>query len=150
MVDAGVFEVVPEAEVLSSTWVMKKKANGVCRAQMTAQGFEQIDREHYDEDDEATPVVSDVTIHVTFVLMIMAAHAGHIMDIKGAFLFGKFNPKHCMHLGILQGFERFLLANGVLLLLQTLPGTKQAALAFWKMIVLLFLKLKYSRSKVDT
>ena len=70
MVNAKVFEVVPEQEVpenatvLSSTWVMKKKANGVYRARVTARGFEQIDGEHYDEDDKAAPVVSDITIRV--------------------------------------------------------------------------------------
>jgi hypothetical protein len=36
-------------EVLTSTWAMKKKANGKYRARMNARGYEQIDGVHYDE-----------------------------------------------------------------------------------------------------
>jgi hypothetical protein len=52
-----VFKAVPEEEmipedatVLTSTWVMKKKANGTFRARLNARGFEQIDREHFNSD----------------------------------------------------------------------------------------------------
>ena len=109
MKKAKVFEVVPEQEVpedatiLSSTWVMKKKANSIYRARVTARGFEQIDGEHYDEDDKAAPVVSDITIRVMLVIMIMAGFTGHIMDVKGAFLLGEYDPKQKMYLEILKG-----------------------------------------------
>jgi hypothetical protein len=60
----GVFEVVKAsvvpkgAKVLTSTWAMKKKANGTFRARLNARGYEQIDGEHYDEFTKAAPVVN--------------------------------------------------------------------------------------------
>jgi hypothetical protein len=89
------------------------------RARVTACGFEQIDGKHYNEDDKAAPVASDITIRVMLVILIMASFAGHIMDVKGAFLLGDFNPKHKMYLAIPQGFEHFLHKDMVLLLLHT-------------------------------
>jgi len=58
-------EDVPEgAKILTSTWAMKKKANGMKRARLNAIGFEQINGVHYDEDDKAAPVVQATTIHI--------------------------------------------------------------------------------------
>jgi hypothetical protein len=48
MVDYSVFKPVPRsslpdgAKILTSTWAMKKKANGVFRARLTARGYEQV------------------------------------------------------------------------------------------------------------
>ena len=64
---------VPEAaKVLTSTWTMKKKANGTFRARLNARGYEQVDGIHFDKDDIASPVTNDVTIRIVFVLMLMA------------------------------------------------------------------------------
>ena len=48
-----------------------------------------------------------------------------------------------------QGFERFYPQNTVLLLLKTLYGLKQAALAFWRELLKAFHHMKYGRSKAD-
>ncbi len=62
------FEAVPRAEVpfgskiLTSTWAMKKKANGTYRARLNARGYEQVPGKHYDPNSIAAPVTSDVTI----------------------------------------------------------------------------------------
>jgi hypothetical protein len=56
-----------DATILSSKWVMKRKANGVFKARLTARGFEQRDGEHYDKHDKSSPVVSDITIRIVFV-----------------------------------------------------------------------------------
>lgn len=155
MMKSKVFEVwkeedVPDsATVLSTTWAMKKKASGVYRARMTARGFEQLDGEHYDENDKAAPVVCDITIRVMFVLMILAGMDAEILDVKGAFLLGEFSPEHKMFLEIPKGFESFLPKGVVLLLLKTLYGTKQAAMAFWKKLIAAFNRLDYERSKAD-
>jgi hypothetical protein len=50
---------------------MKKKANGKFRARLNAQGYEQIDGIHYDKDTKSSPVVSETTILVIFVLMLL-------------------------------------------------------------------------------
>jgi hypothetical protein len=77
MVTHGVFKTVPKdevpigAKVLSSAWAMKKKANGTCRARLNARGYEQIDGEHYDENEKFAPVVSDVAIHIVLIMIAM-------------------------------------------------------------------------------
>ena len=40
-VENQVWEVPEDAKIISSTWAMKKKSNGTCRARLNAQGFEQ-------------------------------------------------------------------------------------------------------------
>ena len=155
MIKNGVFQVVliaevlEDAHILTSTWAMKQKANGTKRARVNARGFEQIDGEHYDEDDKAAPVTSDVTIRIVFVLMIMAGWIAHLMDVRGAFPHGLFAPHHKMHMRIPEGFRLFYPPNIVLLLLKTLYGTKQAALQFWRILVAAFTDMNYERSTAD-
>jgi hypothetical protein len=48
-----------------------------------------------------------------------------------------------------QGFERFYSKNAVLLLLKTIYGLKQAALAFWRELLKAFKSMQYGRSKAD-
>lgn len=73
----GVFQAVPMnevpkgAKILTSTWAMKKKANGTKRARLNARGFEQVDGEHYNEDDKAAPVVTLSAILVLLTLIVM-------------------------------------------------------------------------------
>jgi Reverse transcriptase (RNA-dependent DNA polymerase) len=75
-----------KAMVLSSTWAMKKKANGAFCAGVTARRYEQVNGIHYDEDTKASPVVNKATILITFVLMLLAGWVGYIVDVNGAFL----------------------------------------------------------------
>ena len=61
MKDHGVFQPVTQKDlkagtkIISSTWSMKKKSNGVFRARMVARGFEQIPGKHYDDQTKASP-----------------------------------------------------------------------------------------------
>jgi hypothetical protein len=48
-----------------------------------------------------------------------------------------------------QGFEKFYPKNTVLLLLKTIYGLKQAALAFWRELLKALRCMKYGRSKAD-
>jgi len=52
------------------------------------------------------------------------------LDVCGAFLPGKFDAQHKMYMRVPKGFEKFYANGVVLLLLRTLYGTKQAAMAF--------------------
>jgi hypothetical protein len=156
MLDHEVFQTVPREEVpngskiLTSTWAMKKKANGVHRARLNARGYEQVDGEHYDEDDKFAPVVTDATIHIVLIQLIMAGWYVELIDVKGAFLHGVFEKGRKVYMEVPQGFERFYPKNCVLLLLKTLYGTKQAAKAFWlKLLVEALRGMKYTRSKAD-
>jgi hypothetical protein len=57
-----------------------------------------------------------------------------IIEVKGAFLFGVFakGERINIYMEIPQGFEKYYPKNAVLLLLKTIYGLKQAALAFWR------------------
>ena len=123
-------EVPPDATILTSTWTMKKKANGTFHAHVNAHGFEQIDGEHYDSTSKAAPVVNEITIVMVLIMIVMAGWWAELLDVKSAFLHGTFDPKHKMYMYVPQGFEQFYPGDVVLLLLKTLYGTCQAAYAF--------------------
>lgn len=138
-----------DAKILTSTWAMKKKANGTYRARLNARGFEQVDGEHYDEARKSAPVVAEATIRIVLILMIMAGWVGELMDVKGAFLCGTFEDEHQMYMYVPQGWEEYYPPNVVLLLKKTIYGLKQAARAFWKRLCEAFKNMSFKRSKAD-
>jgi hypothetical protein len=155
MIKHCVWEPVPmkelpdKAKVLTSTWAMKKKANGTYRARMNARGFEQINGIHYEETEKAAPVANEMTIRIVMVLMVMASWWGELLDVQGAFLTGEMDPKNQCYLHVPEGFERFYPSNVVLRLLKTLYGLKQSAYEFWKMLVMAMKHMGCNRSKAD-
>ncbi len=155
MDDHKVFKAVPPesvpagTKILTSTWAMKKKANGDYRARLNARGFEQVDGVHYDENAKAAPVVSEATIHIVLILTIMATWCTQLIDVRGAFLHGTFEKGRQVYMGIPQGFEKFYPPNWIILLLKTLYGTKQAARAFWIKLLEALRGMGYTRSKAD-
>ena len=142
---------VPDGvKVLSSTWAMKKKANGTLRARMVARGYEQIDGMHYDSSSIAAPVTNELSIRIMMVLALMAGWAMKIVDIKGAFLRGEFEEgSDPVYLEIPQGFEKYYPKNCVLRLLRTLYGLSEAAMAFWKQMLKAFEYMEFNRSRAD-
>ena len=155
MKEHDVFEVVPRSEVptwakvITSTWAMKKKANGTRRGRVNARGFEMVDGEHYDEDAKAAPVVQKITICIVMVLMLMAGWMSRVVDVRGAFLHGTFEKDRKVYMEVPQGFEKFYPGNVVLLLKKTLYGTKQAARAFWLKLLAVLKLMHYQRNKAD-
>ena len=131
---------VPKGEkIITSAWVMKKKSDGVFRARVNVRGgYEQIDGEHYKEDNKAAPVVNDTTFHILLILMMMAIWYAEVLDVKGAFLIGLFEDGEKIYMRVPEGLEKHYAANMVLLLLKTIYGLKQAALAFWKQLLMAF------------
>ena len=53
------------------------------------------------------------------------------MDINGEFLHGHFKNGEIIHMLVPKGFEKYYPSDVVLLLLRTLYGLKQAAMALW-------------------
>jgi hypothetical protein len=138
------------AKILTSTWAMKKKANGTYRARLNARGYEQVDGVHYDSHNISAPVTNDVTIRIVMVIMIMANWCGELLDIKGAFLHGDFEDGKNVFMEVPEGFEKhYDPMYYVLLLLQTIYGLKQSAMAFWKKLLAAFNDMKFKRSKAD-
>ena len=63
--------VPPDANIISSTWAMKKKSDGNHRARLNTRIFEQKYSFRYIKDDVSAPVFNDITIWVVFFLMIV-------------------------------------------------------------------------------
>jgi hypothetical protein len=70
------------AKILTSTWAMKKKADGTYRARLNCRGFEQVPGIHYKQNTILAPVVALMTIRITLVIMIMAGWTGQILDVR--------------------------------------------------------------------
>ena len=101
-------EEVPEnSKILTSTWAMKKKANGTYRARMNAQGYEQVDGVHYNEDSKAAPVVNEIVIRMVMVLIVMALWWAELLDVQVAFLTGEMDLEN----GALCRFQRDFLSS---------------------------------------
>jgi hypothetical protein len=135
---------------MTSAWAMtKKKSNGMYRAGINARGFEQVDGEHYDINTKSSPGTSLVTIRIVMMLIVMTSWAAHLIDVHGAFLKGKFPDGEIVYMKVPQGFEKFYPKNVALLVLRTIYGLVQAALAFWGETVAAFGYMKYIGSKAD-
>ncbi|MGH7955289.1 MAG: reverse transcriptase domain-containing protein [Gloeomargaritales cyanobacterium] len=142
-------EVPKNAKVLTSTWAMKKKSNGTFRARMNARGFQQVDGQHFDSSSISSPVTNDATIRIVMVMMIVFGWAAELVDVQGAFLSGEFEDNEQIFVEVPQGFEGFYPKEVVLMLIKTLYGLKQAAMAFWRKLIASFKDMKYDRSAAD-
>jgi Reverse transcriptase (RNA-dependent DNA polymerase) len=120
-------DVPKNAKILSSTWAMKKKANGTKRARINARGYEQVNGEHFNSSSMASPVVNEASMFFILITICMARMATDENDVKGAFLNGKFSKGEQLYMEVPEGFERFFPSNVVLLLLKNIYGLKQAA-----------------------
>ena len=142
-------EVPDDAKIITSTWAMKKKSNGVYRARLNARGYEQEEGLHYDGDSISAPVATDITIRVCLVLMLMAGLLACILDIDGAFLLGEFENGEQIFMRVPQGWEEYYPEGTILLLLKTIYGLKQAAMAFWRKLIRAITKMKMKRNSGD-
>jgi hypothetical protein len=117
---------------------------------VNARGFEQVPGVHYDPKTIAAPVTNDITIRVILTVMLMALWIGELLDVKGAFLHGVFEPtEKPIYMKVPMGFEEFYPPGWYLLLLKTIYGLKQAAYAFWKALLKAFGAMEFTRSKAD-
>ena len=138
------------AKILTSTWAMKKKANGTFRARINARGYEEIDGVHYDASTISAPVTNELTLRIMMVIMLMAAWTGYVLDVKGAFLKGEFEPgSPPIYMKIPEGFEKYYGVDSALKLLKTLYGLKEAAYAFWRQMLKAFNFMGFEKSKAD-
>eukprot|EP00957_Ditylum_brightwellii_P077734 5906814-Ditylum_brightwellii.AAC.1 len=128
---------------------MKPKPNSVKHARLNARGFKQVDGLHYDGQDLSAPVVNVITIRIVFVMISLAAWTAKLLDVKGAFLNGRFQNGKILYMHVSQGFKRFYPPDVLLLLLRTLYGLKQAAIQFWRELQKAFCFMVYKRNRAD-
>jgi hypothetical protein len=101
-------------KILTSTWAMKKKTNGVRRARLNGRCYEQVDGIHYDSSSIHAPVTNDVTVRIVLTIALMAGWLGQLIDVDGAFLYGRL--RELLFMKVLQGFKKYYEDNDVLLL----------------------------------
>jgi hypothetical protein len=92
---------------ITMTWALKMKASGVVRARCNVRGFEQIPKVHYDPSAVSSPVTTQAAIFTAFTLLTMnRSYVARIIDVKGAFLKGKFaSNDETLVLEVPQGFR---------------------------------------------
>ena len=112
-------------------------------------GFKQRTGVSYDPCDIMSPVVHEITVGIMLVLIIMALWHAEIIDVKGAFLKASFDPKHKVYMEIPKGFKKFYTNNVLLFLKKTLYGVKNAAKAFWLVLLKIMASIGLLRSKAD-
>ena len=78
-------DVPKNADIIDSTWAMKKKANGQYHACLAARGFKQTHGKSFEYHDISSPVVHDITVHIVLTILLMSGWAAHIVDVNGAF-----------------------------------------------------------------
>ena len=75
--------------------------------------------------------------------------AAHIVDVNGAFLFGEFRENEHIYMKVPKGFEYFYSSNVLLYLGKTLYGVKNAAKAFWGLLLRIMNSMGYKRNRTD-
>jgi hypothetical protein len=94
MIDSGVFKSMKLSKVpkgvklIDTTWAMKKKSSGTLRLGVNVRGFKQINGQHYDGTCNCVPVTNAMTIRIALSIMLMQCGIAHVVDVKGAFVWG--------------------------------------------------------------
>ncbi len=79
----------------------------------------------------------------------MCSGIAHVVDVKGAFLYGEFEDGEKVYIKIPLGLEEFYDRYTVLLLKKTLYGLKQAAMAFYRKLLAATANIGLKRSTAD-
>ena len=79
----------------------------------------------------------------------MANWMANVVDVKGAFLHAEFTDDKEIYMEVSKGFEKHYPGNVVLRLCKTIYGLKQAAMAFWRMLLKCMMDMGMKRSTAD-
>ena len=61
-----------DAKIITSTWAMKKKANGTYQARFNTIVYEQVEGLHFVAASIGSPVTNDMSIRIVMVLKLIA------------------------------------------------------------------------------
>ncbi len=81
--------------------------------------------------------------------MLMQNSIAHVVDVKGAFLYGEFEDEGKIYIKIPLRFEGFYPSDTVLLLKKMLYRLKQAAMAFYRKLLATTQNIGLKRSTAD-
>ena len=150
----GVWEVVnqqdvpKDADIINSTWVMKKKANGEYQAHKAAHAIKQTQGKSFVHHNIPFPVTHDITVQIVLAIMLMGSMCAHLDDVNGLFL-GEFKPEERISMKIPCGFKKYFPLGVLLFLKHTLYGLKNGAKPFWKLLLGIMNELGYTWNRVD-
>jgi hypothetical protein len=94
-------------------------------------------------------VINAMTIRIVLSIMLMQSGIAHVLDVKGTFLYGKFEDGKMICIKVALGFEKFYSGNTALLLKKTLYSLKQAAMAFHRKLLIAMQNIGLKRSTAD-
>ena len=90
-----------------------------------------------------------MTIKMVLIIMLMQAGIAHVINIKGAFLYGEFEDGENVFVKVPKRFEEIYPKDTVLLLKKTLYDLKQAAKAFYRKLRAAARNIGLQRSVAD-
>jgi hypothetical protein len=94
MTDSEVFEPMKLSKVpkgvklVDTTWTMKKKSSDTFRGRANVRGLKQMNEQHYDGTCNSVPVTNAMIIRIGLSIMLMRSCIAHVVDVKGAYLYG--------------------------------------------------------------
>ncbi len=94
-------------------------------------------------------VKNAMTIRIVLSIMLVQGGIAHVVDVKGAFLYGEFEDGKKIYIKILLGFDKFYSSNTVLMLKKMLYVLKQAAMAFYRKLLVATQNIRLKRSTAD-
>ena len=128
---------------------MKKESSEKLRGHLNTLGFKQIDDQHFDGSSIHDPVTNVVTIKILLVSMCISGGEASVVNVKRAFLHGKFQGGEEIYMEIPEGWRDHYPKNAVLRLKKTLYGLNQAAMAFWRELLRCMKSMDMKRSLAD-
>ena len=128
-------KVPPGADIIDSMWVIKKKLNGEYWVRLTARGFKQTQGKSFIHHDILLHVMHDIMVRIELVLMLMGNMVVHLVNVSGEFLLSQFKLDKQIYMKIPCGFEKLYVQGGLLFLKWILYGVKDAAKAFWRLLL---------------
>jgi hypothetical protein len=72
---------------------------------------------------------------MSLTLMLMKGGIAHVVNVKGAFLYGELKDGEMVYIKVPLGFEEFYEKDTALLLKKTLYGLKQAAMDIYRKLL---------------
>jgi hypothetical protein len=156
MVDSGVLKKVNRSElpskkqIIDTTWATKKKSSGTLHGKVNAQGFKQVEGQHYDGSIISAPVTNITTIRMALTLMLSSGSIAHVVNTKEAFLFGKFDDGEKIYIKVPLRFKELFDNDTVLPLKKCLYGLKQASMAFYRKLFAVARNIGLKQSSADS
>ena len=140
----------PYAKIITSTWAMKKKANGTYRARINIIGYEKVEGIHYYTVSIALSITNYTSIRISMVLTLMDGWITKILDMRGVFLHNEFyEGEKKIYMSMMELFEGIYRSDMVFMLLKTIYWSKNTSKDFLRELLRSFSAMGCRRSNVD-